>query len=162
MTIRTGKPSKFVPSDKAAFVEFVAAAGEVDRAILPRLVDDAVALVMLFERDELIGTAATKTPYSAHRRGEFAKANAAENADAFPLELGWVVVHSEYRKRGHAPELVRAAVGLVADQGVYATTKTPRMLTILSECGFKSLGKPYPSFLKPDALLTLLIRPAGG
>ena len=62
MTIRTGKPSKFVPSDKAAFVEFVAAAGEVDRAILPRLVDDAVALVMLFERDELIGTAAIKTP----------------------------------------------------------------------------------------------------
>jgi GNAT superfamily N-acetyltransferase len=159
MMIRSGKPSEIAPSDKAAFIKFVSAAGEVDGAILPGLVDDAVALAMLFDRDKLVGTAAIKTPYPTHRRGEFAKANVADDADAFPLELGWVVVHPEYRNRGHAPELVHAAVRLTVGQGIYATTKTPRMLMILAECGFRALGDSYPSILNPDAMLTLLVRP---
>jgi len=162
MTIRSGKPSEIPLADKAAFIEFVSAAGEVDRAILPGLVEKAFSLVMLFGSDELIGTAAIKSPYLGHRRGEFAKANVATEADAFPLELGWIVVHPEYRKQGHALELVRAAVDLTTGQGIYATTKTPRMLTILGECGFKALGDSYPSVLNPDACLTLLVRRTDG
>jgi len=160
--MRFGKPSEIAPADKAAFIDFVSAAGEVDRAILPGLVEGAVVLVMHFDGDTLIGTAAIKTPYPAHRQGEFAKANASGEADAFPLELGWVVVRAEYRKRGLAPELVRAAVDLTTGQGIYATTKTPRMLTILRECGFTVLGDSYASVLNPEARLTLLVRRAGG
>lgn len=158
MTIRSGKPSEITAADKAAFVDFVSAAGEVDPAVLPGLVERAEGLVMLFDGDRLIGTAAIKTPFPAHHRGEFAKANVAGDADAFPLELGWVVVHPDYRKRGHAPELVRAAVGLTNEQGIYATTKTARMLAILGDCGFEALGDSYPSVLNPDASLTLLAR----
>lgn len=158
MTIVSGTPSEIALADKAAFIDFVSAGGEVDPVILPGLVEEAEALIMLFDGDTLIGTAAIKTPYLGHRRGEFAKANVAGEADAFPLELGWVVVHADHRKRGHAPDLVRAAVGLMPEQGVYATTKTPRMLAILGECGFEVLGDSYPSVLNPDASLTLMAR----
>lgn len=158
--MRFGKPSEIAPADKAAFVDFVGAAGEVDRLILPGLVEQARLLIMLFDGDTLIGTAAIKTPYPAHRHGEFAKAKVAGEAGAFPAELGWVVVHPDYRRRGHAPDLVRAAADLMPKQGIYATTKTQRMLAILGECGFEVLGEPYPSVLDPDASLTLLGRRA--
>lgn len=160
MTFRCGTPSEIAPADKAAFIEFVAAAGEVNRVLLPGLVDNAMALVMLFEGDRLIGTAAIKTPYAAHRVGEFTKANVEREAESFPLELGWVVVHPDYRGRGHARVLVREAVKLADDRGIYATTKTSQMLAILQENGFEPVGDTYPSVLVPGTRLTLLARRA--
>lgn len=162
MIIRSGAPSEMTTADKAAFVAFVAAAGEVNRALLPGLVDNAVALVMLYEDDQLIGTAAIKTPLPGHQVGEFVKANAQAEAASYPVELGWVVVHPDWRRRGHARTLVGEAVKLAEHLGIYATTKTAQMLAILQEQGFASAGDPYPSVLVPDTRLTLLTRCARG
>jgi GNAT superfamily N-acetyltransferase len=145
-------------ADKAAFVAFVAAAGEVNPAVLPSLVDNAVALVMLYEADQLIGTAAIKTPLAAHHVGEFVKANAQAKAASYPVELGWVVVHPDWRGRGLGRKLVGEAVKLAEDRGIYATTKTAQMLAILEENAFAPVGDPYPSVLVPDTSLTLLAR----
>lgn len=155
MNIRSGKPSEMTAADKAAFIDFVNAGGEVNPATLPDLVENAVALVLLFNDGALIGTAAIKEPHPGHRRGEFAKADIAACADDFFLELGWVVVHPDHRKRGHAGSLVREAIALVGATGVYATTKTHRMRMILEESGFEAMGLPYPSHLKPEVKLTL-------
>jgi GNAT superfamily N-acetyltransferase len=156
MTIRSGKPSQMTAAEKAAFVDFVATAGEVSAATLSGLVENAAALVLLFDDDKLIGTAGIKVPFPGHQQGEFAKASVAARANDFPLELGWVVVHPEYRKRGHAGELVLEASRLAAGAGIYATKKTPRMLAILAENGFETIGEPYPSLLNPDVKLILL------
>lgn len=160
MIIISGTPSQMTSADKAAFVAFVAAAGEVNRAILPGLVNNAVALEMLYADHQLIGTAAIKTPLPAHHVGEFVKAKAQAQAASYSVELGWVVVHPAWRRRGHARQLVGEAVKLAEHRGIYATTKTPQMLAILEEQGFAPVGDPYPSILVPDTLLTLLARPA--
>jgi len=162
MIIRSGTPSEMTPAEKAAFVGFVAAAGEVNRASLPGLVDKAVAFVTLYADDELIGTAAIKTPNRAHHVGEFVKANAEAEAASYPVELGWVVVHPDWRGRGHARVLVIEAVKLAGHRGIYATTKTVQMRAILQEQGFAPVGDPYPSLLLPDTSLTLLARVARG
>ena len=160
MIIRSGTPSEMSSAEKAAFVAFVAGAGEVNRALLPGLVENAVALVTLSTDDQLIGTAAIKTPLPGHHIGEFIKANAEAEAAAFPVELGWVVVHPDWRGRGHARTLVCEAVKRADDRGIYGTTKTAQMLSILQENGFEPVGDTYPSVLAPDTHLTLLARPA--
>lgn len=150
------------PAEKAAFVAFVAAAGEVNHALLPGLVENAIVLVMFYAADQLIGTAAIKAPFPAHHLGEFVKANAEAEAALYPAELGWVVVHPDWRGRGHARALVGEVVKLADHRGIYATTKTASMLTILRENGFDIVGNPYPSVLAPDAWLTLMARRARG
>lgn len=160
MTIRSGTPADLEPDDRAAFIALVSGAGEVNRATLPGLVDNAIMLVMLFDHDCLIGTAAIKAPLPAHQAGEFIKAGAPEKASLFPLELGWVVVHPDHRGRGCARELVNHAVATTAHCGIYATTKTQQMTAILRECGFETVGAPYPSVMNPDVNLTLFARPS--
>jgi GNAT superfamily N-acetyltransferase len=145
-------------SERDEFIAFVGDAGEVDRATLPELVSSAVALVMLHDGRTLIGTAALKVPFDAHRRREFRKAEVEDRADEFPLELGWVVVHPNYRRQGHAPALVAKAMGAAPDRGVYATTKTKRMRELLPDYGFVVQGKPYSSARNPDASLSLFGR----
>jgi GNAT superfamily N-acetyltransferase len=158
MGMRSGAPAELTARDRRDFIAFVASAGEVDPATLPALVDRAAILVMLFEAETLIGTAAIKTPYDRHRLGEFTKANVPDLANAFPLELGWVVIHPDHRGRGHGRALVAATVGLVPDCGVYATTKTPAMWSILKENAFAALGQSYPSVLNPEVHLSLFGR----
>lgn len=157
--VRIENPARLSPPEKAAFVAFVASAGEVDFDTLPGLVDRAAALVMLLEGDAIIGTAAIKTPFAAHRQGEFKKAMVPQQAAAFPLELGWIVVHPDHRRQGHARTLVAAAVEAAATSGLYATTKTDQMRPILEENGFIVQGEPYKSVLNPTEMLTLFGRP---
>ncbi len=144
---------------KDAFKAFVIAAGEVNAKTLPALVEAAVALVMLYDGDRLIGTAAVKRPYDSRRRGYFRKANVGAVADSYPLELGWIVVHSDYRGRGHARTLIGAALAAAgSSEGIYATTKTARMRALLPKFGFEIQGQPYPSNLDKTVDLTLFAR----
>ena len=159
MVVRIDKPAHLSAADKAAFVAFVASAGEVDPDTLPGLVDRAAALVMLLEGDAIIGTAAIKTPFPAHRQGEFDKAAVPQQAVAFPLELGWIVVDPDHRRQGHARTLVAAAVEAASNSGLYATTKTDQMRPILEENGFIVQGEPYKSVLNPTVMLTLFGKP---
>ncbi|MET4131788.1 GNAT superfamily N-acetyltransferase [Porphyrobacter sp. MBR-155] len=145
---------------KDAFKAFVIAAREVNAQTLSALVEAAVALVMLYDGDRLIGTAAVKRPHDSHRRGDFRKAKVGVSADSYPLELGWIVVHSEYRGRGHARTLIGAALGATGcSEGIYATTKTARMRALLPEFGFEVQGETYPSTLDNTVDLTLFARP---
>ena len=144
---------------KDAFKAFVIAAGEVNAQTLPALVEAAVALVMLYDGDKLIGTAAVKRPHDSHRRGDFRKAKVGASADSYPLELGWIVVHSDYRRQGHASALIGAALAAAgSSEGIYATTKTARMRALLPEFGFEIQGEPYPSTLDNTVDLTLFAR----
>ncbi|WP_067739229.1 GNAT family N-acetyltransferase [Novosphingobium naphthalenivorans] len=155
----TASPAEMSEDAKAEFKAFVIAAGEVNKRTLPQLVKQAVTLVMLYDGHKLIGTAAIKHPYDEHRCGDFAKAKVATRADMYPLELGWIVVHPDYRRQGHASTLISEALGHAgAMQGIYATTKTDRMRALLPEFGFEKQGEPYPSTLKPAENLTLFGR----
>ncbi len=159
ISVRIEKPVHLSAADKAAFVAFVASAGEVDHDTLPGLVDRAASLVMLLDGDAIIGTAAIKTPLPAHRQGEFDKAAVPQQATALPLELGWIVIHPDHRRQGHARTLVAAAVDAAPNSGLYATTKTDQMRPILEENGFIVQGEPYKSVLNPTVMLTLFGRP---
>ena len=155
MTIKAVKPTDMPPGEKAAFIDFVLKAGEVDEATLPVLVDRAVALVAIHDGETLIGTAAVKHPSPGYRTGNFKKAGHEKLADAHPLELGWVHVHVDHRKKNHGRALVSEAMMHTGGQGIYATTKHDGMRKILPESGFVAVGRDFPSALKPDEKLSL-------
>lgn len=155
MPLRVGKPADFTVDERATFVAFVAAAGEVDPVPLAGLIDRARTLIALDDGSAVIATAAIKTPNAGYRTGVFAKAGVPLLAAAHPLELGWVHVHPEHRRQGHAARLVAEALRAAEGSGVYATTRSAAMRTILERVGFVVSGEPYASVQAPGAALTL-------
>jgi predicted GNAT family N-acyltransferase len=149
-------------SERDEFITFVGKAGEVNTGTLPALVNQALVLLTLSDGPNLIGTAALKRPSDGHRRGEFRKAGVERLADAYPVELGWIVVHEDYRGRGHAHALVTKALDISPKLGTYATTKSDQMRVILPQHGFLILGERYPSELNPNAELSLFGRTPSG
>ncbi len=158
MQLTISKPSDITTVTRSAFIDFVRRAGEVNVATLPALVDEAIAIVTIYEGEALIGTAALKRPASDYRSGIFKKAGLEALVAAHPLELGWVHVHSDHEGKGHGYRLVEAALQKAANSGVYATTKNDTMRRMLPKFSFAKVGVDYPSALKPDENLSLFTR----
>lgn len=158
MIVRSGKPRDMSEQDRKDFIAFVLEAGEVDPNTLPDLVARAAALITLHDGETLVGTAAVKRPYNGHRRDIFELAGVSEHADAYPLELGWLHVRSDYRKGGRSHLLMARAIELAEGFGLYATTKTAAMHHILPAHGFHVLGSPYVSTLDPNTKVSLFCR----
>ena len=153
------KPAVLTGTDKDEFIAFVLQAGEVNSATLPDLVDRAVALVMMWDRASLIGTAAIKVPNITYPPKVFRKAKVEDQVAAYPFELGWVHVHHTYERQGRGSVLVAAAVEAAEGKGLYATTKSDAMRWMLPKHGFAALGESYASVEDPRAELTLFVRP---
>ncbi|MGR4891085.1 GNAT family N-acetyltransferase [Sphingopyxis sp. LARHCG72] len=151
------KPNELSSAQRDEFIAMVHQGAQVSKHTLGNLVDRAVALVTIYDGDRLIGTAAIKDPNPDHRRGYFVKSGERAREVQFPLEMGWVVVHPDYRDQGLARSLIQAAIS-AAPNGMYATTKTDRILKILPEYGFIQLGASFPSAEDPNAELTLFVR----
>jgi predicted GNAT family N-acyltransferase len=144
------------------FIAFVGEGGEVNLATLDGLVNQAEALITLRIDETLIGTAAIKRPHDGYRQGAFRKAGVGALAQRFPLELGWVVVHRDHRRQGHARALVKGALAAVPLHAIYSTTKSDPMRRILPEFGFALQGHAYKSAILADGELSLFGRLASG
>ena len=160
MKLTVTKPSDMRKEDRAAFIDFVNHAGEVDPNTLPGLVDQAVALVTIHEGETLIGTAALKRPSADYRKRTFRKAGQEDAEAAHPLELGWVHVHQDHERKGHGLRLVEAVLEAAKGEGVYATTKNDAMRRMLPKASFAKAGDDYRSTLKPKEKLSLYTRAA--
>ena len=152
------KPCEMTDNEKEEFIALVLKGGQVAKGTLEDLVDRAEFLVRLFEHDALIGTAAVKSPYEDHRRGEFCKAGVADRADDFPLEIGWIVVHPDHQGKGYSRKLVQSAVEASRDDGVYATTRTDKIKNILPDFGFKKIGVEFESDLNKEQYISLFVK----
>lgn len=160
VTTKTTRPADMLPKDMNAFIDFVGKAGEVDKATLPGLVKDAVALITIHDGETLIGTAAIKHPFAGYRARTFKKAGDEKQASAYPLELGWLHVHEGHRGQKHSRTLMQAAMTCVGDDGIYATTKNDAMRKVLPEFGFAHIGTDFASTLRRDEKLSLFTRAA--
>lgn len=160
MTIRVAKPDDFSTAERTAYIDFVRSAGEVNAATLPGLVDDALALIMLHEDGEIIGSAAIKKPDKGYHEKVFTGAGIERLADSYMLELGWVHVHPDHAGKGHGRALIEAAIDAAGAAPIYATTKSAVMHHLLPQYAFEAVGKPYPSTQERDAEITVFVRPA--
>jgi predicted GNAT family N-acyltransferase len=157
--IRSGTYSKFSNADIAAFKRLVQSEGRVTEATLPGLMKRAAKLVLLTNGDQIIGTAAIKTPNFKYRQSVFRKAKVTGLEGTYESELGWVVVAPSHRGNGHSRRLVEQAIASL-EKGIYATSQREdeAMHHTLENVGFKKTGSPYPSAKNSDRNVFLFLK----
>ncbi|MER9776594.1 GNAT family N-acetyltransferase [Mesorhizobium sp. M0220] len=153
-------PNEFSDAELAAFVELVVSEGEVTRHGLLGRVKAARGLVILYDGEILVGTAAIKNPELGYRADVFAKSKSLADDTAYAVELGYVVVASSHRGRGLSWSLVDAALPFTNGSAVFATTRSNNaaMQRILPARGFTANGSPYPSAEHPGQEIRLFLR----
>jgi len=97
----------------------------------------------------------------SYRAGIFKQAKSERRADDFPLELGWVVVAPDHRRRGLSGSLVQALLEAAMERNVYAIAFTDNypMHKSFERHGFTREGTPYVSSFRPGRMVQLFVRP---
>lgn len=140
--ISVSEPAICSSADLLSFAEMVRGCGEVAERSLDAGLKRAFRLVFLRRNGQLIGTAGLKRPRSSYRLRVAAAADVGLASGEFPFEFGWVVVSREERRLGHFRTMARAAMAVIADQGVFATSSVANasVLRVLGELGFQPMG----------------------
>jgi predicted GNAT family N-acyltransferase len=138
---------------------FCALGGEVAAEGLLGLVKRAKTLAFRYEGDKLVGVAALKNPSPRYRREVFQDADAKLDAGTFPLELGWVVVDDQHKRKKHSLAVVESLLS-DASTNIYATSSTANepMHKGLRRFGFTATGKAYPSKEHEGQEVALFVR----
>lgn len=161
LRVASKPPCVCSPDDVAALKALVLEGGEVDPNGLRRRIARAERLAFAFFDHNLAGVGALKHPNTAYRASVFAKSNSSRAPSAFPLELGWVCVKSEYRGRGISGLLLQELMATVRDRNVFATSRTDNtvMHRSLNHSGFLREGTAYASGVRA-CKLQLFVRVA--
>ena len=133
--------------ERAAFIAFVRAGGEVSMQGLVERISSAPALVFARIDGELVGVAALKQPQASYRRRVSSESAVPLPAAEFPYELGWLYVSPEARRKGLSLSLSQAALTSSAGAGVFATSRTENvaMHRSLTKLGFVPAGNAFAS-----------------
>ncbi|MEZ5831664.1 MAG: GNAT family N-acetyltransferase [Dongiaceae bacterium] len=158
-SVAVKSPLQCTDAELSAFCDLVIQGGEVTADGLLGRVRRARTLAFCYVDGALAGVAALKIP-GAHYRGEvFQSAEVKLDPEQFPIELGWVFVLKDYRRRGLSADLVARLLSDV-DANVYATSKSGNaaMHHTLRRFGFSGLGEEFPSKENPGEKLAFFAR----
>lgn len=152
-------PEKYSARERAEFAALVRQGGEVVARGLDGRILQARSLAFLRCDGQLAGIAAIKRPLHGYRRSVSKKAGVELSDVQWPYELGWIFVIEAMRGKGHSAKLVQCALDTVADDGVFATSRTDNqvMHKTLVRFGFAPQGSIYISD-RGDHELRLFLR----
>jgi GNAT superfamily N-acetyltransferase len=141
------QPVDCIDAEIGAFCSFVRQGGEVEAEGLERRVRRSQALVFLYVEGVLASVAGLKRPTVAYRDRVFRQAQASEAASRFKLELGWVFVPPEHRRKGYSRVVASAAMTQTDGAPAFATTRADNtaMQRTLEHLGFARLGDSWTS-----------------
>ena len=144
-------------SDRRAVAELIKAGGAIQGSvedILQRL--HRTRIMTLFREGgggRIVGAGALKTPLRHYRQSRFANAGASIDGFEEALELGYVVVHNDWRGQRLSGDLVQA-IAKTIDGPVFATTDNDIMFNNLARSGFVKVGTDWQG---SKALLSLWV-----
>ncbi|MCF6321940.1 MAG: GNAT family N-acetyltransferase [Rhizobiaceae bacterium] len=147
ITLITKKPSECSVSELNKFVALVESGDEVIDGLICRVKTRGERLVFLYQSGVLAGTAAIKQPYEDYRSRVFNKAKTSLQPEDFSLELGWIVVSSEFRRKGYAGMLIKESMMVIGGKKTFATTRKDNEAIhhYLKSHKFSLCGEPYRS-----------------
>jgi|SRR5258708_1714890 RimJ/RimL family protein N-acetyltransferase len=158
-TITLKPPSDYSGEELDCFRDLVIAAGEVEEEGLQDRIRRAEVLAVLKQGGKIIGVGALKRQHPNHTARLFQKANAKSVANDFSLELGWVVIRTEYRGHKYSRPIVDALVAHAKGQRIYATsvsTNEPMHKTLINY-KFERDGSDWPSQRRKRTRLLLFV-----
>ncbi|MBO0695133.1 MAG: N-acetyltransferase [Verrucomicrobia bacterium] len=150
-------PSDCTEQALADFEKLVVEGGAVNPQGLTQRIYNASHLLFLRASDgQLVGIGALKHPRPSYRHKVFADAQATVPAEAYPVELGWVVVAKPYHGQRLSTRIVGELLPFAETENIFATTRVDeRVMSLASDYGFKRHGRPYPSGHGYDLVLYL-------
>ena len=128
-------------------IQLISRGGQVNRSGLQQRLLHSELVAYKIKDDKVICTATLKKPHSSYRIKVF-------NSAKFPVtgnykkELGYIVTHPDFENLGHCQDLLLRFFNKISTYSMYATTRKPSMIHILSKMGFKVTGKTYNQDLK--------------
>ena len=158
-TIELKAPVDCSREERDRFRDMVLEAGEIAEAGFEGRIARAETLALLRLGKATIAVGALKNPNREHVREVFKSASAKNEASAFGLELGWVVVGEAHRGHSFSRWIVEALVVRAGDRKIYATSVSTRipMHKALIAYGFERDGTKWQSKRRPDEKLLLFV-----
>ena len=140
-------PAKCTKQQLNDFKKFVELGGEVTGSGLITRISNAYLLGFHYENGKLAAIAAIKKPLQSYIKKVFGKAGLQQKIVKYPLELGWIYTHQNFRRRGYCAKLVNKMYYAAGKKGTFSTTRINNvgMQKGLVKFGFKKVGRPYSS-----------------
>jgi ribosomal protein S18 acetylase RimI-like enzyme len=159
-SIKAVRPDQLNSDEKEEVAAFVIKYGDIPEKYVRDRVKGALTIVRHFIDNALVGAAVIKCPSAKHRNGAFEDSCSTQNPNLFGLELGYIAVHCDYRRRGIGSELIKSAMEAVHGKRVFATTRenNDRIHRRLENHGFVREGDSYRS-KEGDYQLVLFVGP---
>jgi GNAT superfamily N-acetyltransferase len=147
VSVRVAPPEEFSSAHLDQFEALVSGGGQVDLVGLRQRIFRARLLCVVDVEGECAAVGALKVPWPGYHKRQFKSAGAPGKYEAYPIEVGWVFVEDDFRRRGLGRRVVQELLGGVKRKGVFATVRSHNapMLDLLKALGFRSLGPPYES-----------------
>lgn len=154
-------PKAFTYDEKKAFKELVGKDKQVNKATLPRLVEDAHLLAFLYVDDVLVGTHAVKN--NPRYWAGLEKKSGVTLADAgYFGEVGYMHIAEAHRGAGLGKLLELATIAAVKGKGLFCTIQSKNVSSrrLVEGVGFMQVGQPWPSQEADEKdVVNLYIRP---
>ena len=149
-------PAKYVSSSpsetdqdlKKQILELIVSGGQVTRRFAVPGIANAERLGFLTLDKTVVACCCLKNPTIGYKEGVFGKAKAVQNPTAYLFELGYIVTHKEYEGFGYCQDLLGTFISEVNASTMYATTRKPSMVHILTKYGFYKSGQIYQGELQ--------------
>jgi|ERR1041385_4602536 hypothetical protein len=143
------QPKKIKSSYLKQIIELIRTGGEVktSKDDLKRYLLRADLIAYELQGGKIICTATLKNPFSSYKTKVFNSAKAVEKLN-YKKELGYIATHPDFEGKGHCTKLLKQFFGQISTNLIYATTRKPAMVHILSKFNFLQAGKTYNKDLK--------------
>ncbi len=148
------RPTDCTEAELRAFCDLVKLGDEVDPHGLEGRVRSAWLLAFGSVGDRLAAVAGIKRPNENYRAGVFRKSGGGLAPEDFSVELGWLMVDEQFRRRGYGRQVMDGLLGSLG-QNVYTTSRSTNkpMHGLLAAYGFRLGGKPWRSERGPYDLV---------
>lgn len=136
-------PKEIEDSTIDKIIDLIVSGGQMERIGLKEKLLNAVFIAYMLNDDgQLICTATLKNPFGSYRTKVY-KLSKSLVAPQDEKEIGYIVTNSNFENQGHCSRLLTKFFQTIPSLKLYATTRKPAMVNILSKFNFKQTGQIY-------------------
>lgn len=140
-------PQKLPPKLFSSVLDLIKTRSPVAQESLTERFTNAEQVIMMIDKGKVISTATIKNPLGSYKRRVFSEAGVVGEKDSYEIEVGYIATDKEYEGRKLCQSILSELLSLQGSRHIFATTREPAMMHILTKLGFKHLGKEYKDHL---------------
>jgi|SRR5690606_7494044 len=143
MKIVIDKPSNIDKHLLNQLIDLVDNGGQVQRNYIERGIETADLIALYVLNGVILSSATLKNPLKSYKERVFELAQVDKlNIDTLQ-ELGYIITNPEYEGQKLCQHLLTEFLKIIGEKQMFATTRKPSMVHILSKFGFEKIGHTY-------------------